>query len=265
MAEVGVRVDGVDVGVETVTANGTSNEFTVSLPGGFGVNKIVEVINGVQGLSGSDILGTWLKAAGFDKTASVYHPADTQEMDRVLFIGDSITEGGNADNPPLEAGVQLVRAAIGGKVLVNAYGSRALSSISNRATFAALVATWSPSIIWIALGTNDYGLNQGSAATFTTAYADLLDQLHAENPDALIYCQTPLTRGTESANTSGSTMADFRAAISSAAATRTAYCTLVDGTAMLTYPDEFTVDTLHPTTAGQAVYGAAILAELGLS
>ncbi len=265
MAEVGVRVDGVDVAIKTVSANGSSSGHAVALPGGYGVTKIVEVINGVQGRGSGVIKGTWLKAAGFDKTASVYHPAVTQEMDRVIFVGDSITEGGNADDPPLEAAVQLVRAAYDGKVLVNAYGSRALEDIGDHEAFAELVVTWEPSIIWIALGTNDYGLNQGSAAVFATRYADLLDELHAEMPDATIYCQTPLTRGTETANTSGSTMADFRTAISNAVTARSGYCILVDGTAILTYPDDYSGDELHPSTAGQAVYGQAILAELGMS
>ncbi len=262
MAEVGVRVNGVDIAVKTVSANGSSSGHAVTLPGGFGVSKIVEVINGIQGRGDNVIKGTWLKEAGFDKTASVYHPAATEE--RIIFVGDSIMEGGNADDPPLEAGVQLVRAAIDGQVLVDAYGSRALEDVGDPETFAELVATWSPTIIWIELGTNDYGLNQGSAAAFATRYAALLDALHAELPDTTIYCQTPLTRGTESANTSGSTMADFRTAIGTAVTARSGYCVLVDGTAMLTYPDDFGIDELHPTTAGQAVYGAAILAELGI-
>jgi hypothetical protein len=71
-----------------------------------------------------------------------------------------------------------------------------------------------------------------------------------------IYCQTPLVRSVESANGSGSTLGDYRTQIATAVSSRTAFATLVDGTAILTTAD--LDDGVHPTTAGHAAYAAYV-------
>jgi lysophospholipase L1-like esterase len=133
---------------------------------------------------------------------------------------------------------------------------------SARSAFVSVVSAYSPSILWIAIGTNDYGLNKWSAASFGTAYAALLDALNSALPDLFIYCQTPIVRANEAANGSGSKLGDYRTQIATAVSTRTAYAKLIDGTAILTTDD--LADGVHPTTAGHATYAAAVIAELGL-
>ena len=162
-----------------------------------------------------------------------------------------------------EAAAMLVRAAYGGNVLVEAWGYRALkddgTDATARQTFSTRLASYNPSKIWFAIGTNDYGNSNGmwSAADFGTAYADLLDKLHTDIPGATIYCQSPLIRTTETANLNHSnTLDDYRAQISTAAAARSGYCTYVNGKTILSTSD--LTDGVHPSTAGHLLWANAI-------
>ncbi len=112
---------------------------------------------------------------------------------------------------------------------------------------------------WLAIGTNDYGLDMWSASSFGAAYGGLLDGLHAGMPSSLIYCQTPIVRSTETANGFGNTTTDYRTAIATACATRP-WAKLIDGTQIVT--TAALSDGVHPTTAGQATYAAFVLAQL---
>lgn len=257
---VGVRVDGVDVG-EYKTGNATAQKFSVPL-GTRGVSKAVEIINGLQSVStgtrkGEWVTGIWLN----DDTYSAGAPTTTP---RIFVYGDSIAGGQSADNPSLQGWVQLLRNtyAATGSVLSEGVGSTKLKldgeTEEMRTAFVSHIASVSPTIIWLAIGALDQAA--WTAAAFETAYADFLDKLHAALPSAAIYAQTPIQKATEG------DMADYRTAISNAQSSRAAWCTLVDGTdAAFPQPADLAVDGLHPTTAGQAMYAAAVIAILGLS
>ena len=66
----------------------------------------------------------------------------------------------------------------------------------------------------------------------------------------------------EPANGLGSTLGDYRTAISVAAAARPTYCTYIDGSTIITVGE--LSDNVHPTTAGHATYGAFVISTLGL-
>jgi hypothetical protein len=117
--------------------------------------------------------------------------------------------------------------------------------------------------IWLAIGTNDYGLNKWNSTDFGVAYARLLDEVHTQMPSAIVYAQTPITRAVETANGHGSTTADYRNEIINATATRTSFCTLVNGTDILTYPTDY-ADTVHPSQAGQSKYANYTKTLLGI-
>jgi lysophospholipase L1-like esterase len=161
---------------------------------------------------------------------------------------------------------------LAGGLAVEGWGYRSLYDDTvdapTRAAFIAkLVAAYSAlTVIWLAMGTNDYGLNTQNAANFETRYGALLDDLHAAYPAATIYAQTPIERVSEVANGSGNTLGDYRAAIANAQATRAGFCTLVNGTdvAFPQQPGDLDVDGIHPTTAGQAKYATAVRAILGI-
>jgi lysophospholipase L1-like esterase len=120
-------------------------------------------------------------------------------------------------------------------------------------------------IIWLAIGTNDYGLNKWSAANFGYAYAALLDALHVRFPTATIYTQTPIQRTVETANTFGDTLPNYRTQITTAQAARAAWCTLVVGTGA-TWPQApgDLDDGVHPTDAGHLKYANSVKTVLGL-
>lgn len=262
-AEIGVFVDGVHNQSVLAPASGAFAS-RITLPAG---SKTLSFVNGLQSSptqSLSAVVGTFV--------TSIWSSVPMTEVaassaNRIVVYGDSICVGANATSPVEEGWVQLVRAAHSPDSLaVEGFGFRSLyldaSDSTARAIFVAKMAAYNPTTIWLAIGTNDYGLNKWTAASFGTAYAAILDGLHAAIPGASIYCQTPIVRTTETANAFGSTLDDYRAQIATAVSTRTAYATLVDGTAILTTGD--LADGVHPTTAGHALYAAAVIAELGL-
>lgn len=228
----------------------------ITLPPG---PKVVEIVNGLQ----SQLTGSWVVSVQSDSPETLEHPAP---VDRVLFYGDSITAGGNADSPPGEGYAPLTRMSVARSVAADATGHRSLFDdavdSTARAAMVARLAAYAPTAIWLAIGTNDYGLNKWAAADFGTAYGAVLDDLHVALPAAAIYCQTPLVRVNEVANGSGSTLEDYRAAIANAVDTREEFATLVDGTSILTPAD--LADGLHPSTAGHAKYANAVKAVLGI-
>ena len=254
-AYLGLRVNGVHQKV-AVSAVGF-NDTVVSLAAG---TKQIEVITGMDDVN---VPGTYL----LNITANApLQRTDTPNGARLVFYGDSIISGANADPLTLGAAI-LVRGSAPYPVGLEAASRRALYNDAvdgaARSAFAAHLASWNPDTIWMAIGTNDKGLAHWSAADFGTAYAATLDAIHAALPSVAIYCQTPIVAVNENTpNAFGDVTQDYRDAITTAVSTRTAYATLVDGTAMLTLAD--LDDGTHPSTAGHAIYAAAIIAELGL-
>jgi lysophospholipase L1-like esterase len=244
--------------------------LTATLPAGSG--KTVELVAGSQAFNTYPyILGTYLRKATFNAAATKLTPTPTNPL---VCYGDSITIGANSSSPPGQAWPVLVRQAYAatGTTRVEGWGSRSLYDDANtgtlRAALVALLTADSPAIIWIAIGTNDYGLNKWSAASFGTAYAALLDDLHTAAPSATIYCQSPIQRispASEAANGSGSTLGNYRTQISTAVSTRSAYAVYVEGAAGAIVSDaNMDTDGIHPKTAGQAQYAAFVETTLGI-
>lgn len=260
LASFGVRVDGADQATGAATRPGV-NGAVISLPAG---EKTVEVIAGLQSKSGTLVTGTYLRRIWLDSGATFARVAPSVTS-RLLIYGDSITVGQAASSPALNSWGALLRS-FRGNVAFEAWGTRSLNDdcvdSTARGVFVTKLASYTPSLIWLAIGTNDYGLNKWTAASFGTAYAALLDDLHTALPSATIYCQTPIVRTTETANAGGSTLGNYRTQIATAQSTRSAYATLVDGSAFMTTAS--LSDGIHPTTAGHATYYAAAKVALGL-
>lgn len=258
--DLGVYIDGVYLGNAAPAADGASTH-TIVVPTG---NKTVSITNGMQSKPVATLLGTFLKTieANAPLTQTNLTPAN-----RLVIYGDSIASGHQGSPLTGSAWATKVRTSSGSdSVAVEAWGYRSLyddcANGTLRAAFVSLIAAYAPAKIWLAIGTNDYGLNKWSAASFGTAYAALLDDLHTALPSATIYCQTPILRTTETANGSGSTLGDYRTQIGTAQSTRSAYATLVDGTAFMTTAS--LTDGVHPSTAGHALYATAVTTALGL-
>lgn len=259
-ATAGVYVDGE--WLDYLQASGDGAEAVVlTLPNG---SKRVEIVAGLQASDGAGgANGTFLKSVEFAGEATKIAPSTPAT--RVTVYGDSITVGANSDHPEHHGWALRLRDSRTESFLIEAWGSRSLYDDAHdstaRTAFVAKIAEGDPDIIWLAIGTNDYGLNKWAAASFGTAYAAVLDDLHTALPSAQIYCQTPIDRTTETANGSGSTLGNYRTQITTAVSTRTGFCTLVDGTAILSTGD--LDDGVHPTTTGHGLYATYVDGVLG--
>ncbi|MCA9301494.1 fibronectin type III domain-containing protein [Candidatus Saccharibacteria bacterium] len=254
-AHLGVKINGVNQPALPFMANGNQS-FTVNL-GQAGVTRTVEIITGLQSRPTS-ILGSYIDSVTYPDSAS-FDISNPTIGDRVLVYGDSISVGGNATEPAYNSYVSLLRDSYDFRVMLEGWGYRSLHEDANtallRAALVGRMASYQPKTIYLAIGTNDYGLNQWSSSSFGTAYAAMLDDLHTALPDTRIICQTPLVRSSEGANGSGSTLASYRSQIASACSNRS-YATLIDGSTFLTTAD--LADGVHPTTAGFAKYAKRI-------
>lgn len=255
-ASVAVKVNGI---YNQQITPGSTGRFsaTITLPAG---SKTVSFFNSAL----TSKVGAFFNGAHGD---SAMTPINTTPTNRLLVYGDSISVGANSTIPARDAWLSIVRDAyVPNSSALEGWGYRSLyddaSDSTKRAALVAALAAYAPTRIWLCMGTNDYGLNKWSASAFGTAYAALLDDLHTALPSAAIFCQTPIVRASEVANGSGSTCGDYRTQISTAVSTRTGFCTLVDGTAILTTAD--LDEGVHPTTAGHANYATYVRGILGI-
>ena len=257
---IGIRVNGADFAIVSPGAQGTSYK-TVTLPAG---DKTVEVINGFQHAGdAAGPIGTYALGISFNAPWTVVAGSTTPRM---LVYGDSLAVGARATNLPLGGWVQILKNSYTGTVINEAWSGRAFwddcSTAGARTTFAAQIAADTPDTIILAIGCNDRNLITSGAhwvneAGFASAYGDFLDKLHAALPSAVIYAQTPIITEAEAAG-----IISVRAAITTAQSSRSAFVTLVDGLSIM---DASKLDDeLHPTTEGQAIYGAFMIDLLGL-
>lgn len=263
-----VRVNGVDYALpEAPQSTGTVATETIALPAG---NKTVEVWSGFQALFSGVVKGVWLRRITFNQPAQVKTPGNKQP--HVVIVGDSIACGAGADVPTREGWTMLLRDAYPGSVAIEAWGGRSLfqeaSDGTARAAFVQKIVTQNPDVIWLAIGTNDYGgvgFGEQSASDFGADYAALLDDLHAALPAALIYAESMLPRASEAANNFGNTLPQYRTPIFTACATRP-WATFVDGTAVTGWVNgtDLSGDGVHPTTSGHGKQEDYALTFLGL-
>lgn len=259
LSEVGVYVDGVFSQTIQQSGDGVNvNRFTLSAGA-----KRVSLVNGAQSQL-TPIKGTFVHSVHANAAMTQVFPTVT---DRIYIYGDSIAVGANCVYSQENAWAMKLRRYRGtDSTMVDAQGYRALSSDASdgtaRTAFVAKVVSANPATLWMAIGTNDYGIPTTNAVDFGSDYAALLDALHTALPSLVIYCQTPIVRTSEAANSFGNTLGDYRSQISTAVSTRTAYCTLVDGTSLVTTSDLH--DSVHPTDAGHGIYYAAVKTVLGI-
>lgn len=255
-AHLGVRIDGVEQSPLAFTGSG-ARDFTINL-GAAGTTRTIEIIAGLQTKPSSTVLGTFVNSITYPDSATfTVSPASFES--RVLVYGDSISVGANSTNPEYQGYVPLLRNDYDYNIMLEGWGYRSLHEDANssglRSSFVNRISGYMPSIIYLAIGTNDYGLNKWNANNFGNAYAAVLDDIHSSLPSVKVICQTPLVRGNESANSFGNTLNDYRNQIVTACSSRS-WATLVDGAAFLTTSD--LVDGVHPSTAGFAKYAKRI-------
>jgi lysophospholipase L1-like esterase len=213
---------------------------------------ILIITTSTQGNVGGDVQGTYLVSASpIGGSASV--AAETNPTPRLLVYGDSIIQGGATVNNGLGTWCYQLRDDI--PVIIDGWSGRHLhddaETEGQRTAYAAQIVIANPSSVWLAVGINDYVNSVWTPAAFGAAYADLLDKIHAALPSAEIYAQTMLDSTSEGVNGLGYTLPNYRTVISDAQSSRSAWCALVDGTAMLD-PGTGLLDSVHPNAVGHA-------------
>ena len=245
---------------ESIT-HSVSNQLlltNITLPAG---RKFVEILSSLRSLNGSGNVISAAPRAVFVAQSDDLRRSRRNGPRRIAVYGDSITAGGNSVLTKPELGAWNIIANVTNAEIQNdSWGNATLQDLT-QATLVARLRKFRPDTIWLAIGTNDYGLADQTAANFQTDYAALLDLIHANVPQSFIHCQTPLTRTTETANGLGSTLAEYRTAISTVVSTRTAYSSVVAGPSLLAIGDMD--DGLHPSVAGHGKYATAIMSTLG--
>lgn len=148
---------------------------------------------------------------------------------------------------------------------------------------ADVVAPGGSKVVWVEMGTNDYGgaggipgnLSPGWATVgaFGTAYGELLDQIHTLDASIRIIAEGPLQRGSESSVNAASgtpfNLPALRTEIQTEASTRTSFVTYVDGSQPFNgvvqptlIAGDFNADNVHPNDTGYAVYNKWLAAVL---
>lgn len=263
--QIGIVINGVYTA--TVTAAAGTSEQTVNLPAG---RKTVEIVTGFTHL-GRDVAfdgttpivyGTFLTAVRVRGETRLVPPRLTAR--RLVFVGDSILTGHGIPNPPRDAWPVRLRSRYPGSVVIHTHSGRALLDDARDAGVGALarrVAESRPSEVYVQVGTND-AYYRAPPADFQAAYAGLLDNLHTLAPLARIWVQTMTVRqDQDTPNPGGYVLADYRAAIVTAAQGRS-YVTVLDGTQILTLGD--LSDGVHGSDAAQPKYAAWVATQLGL-
>jgi hypothetical protein len=228
-------------------------------------SKKVSIVESMVASATSDelnVVGTFLTsvlASNFTKVN------EGSVSEKIIFMGDSITSGGNSTIPEAQGFGVLFRIENSKNVNIYAYGNACLGSgfagtsplvtrtVNHIISMFANVTTTKK--LLIALGTNDWGVTHSSAANFNTWYGNLLDAIHVADPIINIWCLSPILRtdGNENA-----TLDDYRTDIGTLCAARSGYATHIVGKTILSAGD--LGDGLHPTNAGQKKLKDAIYA-----
>lgn len=274
----------------SVGAQMAEKNIHYDIPLAVGSSKIVELLEGPGQLgtvnSQSEILGTFFQAIRLPLNTNSTLKTSTAPTNRLVTLGDSILTGFYATTPIQAALTPLLRAdsaTTGFDVTSHSWGSNSLYYMAKDApTLAASVASivaelnaTGRNVVWLELGTNDYGFNYWNAATFGTAYAAFVDAIHAAAPNAQIYCQTPIQRispSSETANGSGNTLDDYRSQIQMVALGHLSFCVFVDGKTIMPNPTiynagtnatgDYYTDGLHLGDVGQVDYKTFIEATI---
>lgn len=250
---VGVYVDGVyTTNWNAVGATQVIQRYTLALDG---APHQVAIWSGYQ----STLLGTYVYAVQGAGISLATPPTVTR---KTTVYGDSIAEGGASTPNPQFCYFAILRAIHPGSISQEAWGSRSLWDDSEPALggipstgqqgfatqallaqrLVGLVAGAATRDVVLTIGYND--LNAGhwaSAAAFGSAYANLLDTIHAADAGAHVYAVSMITASID--------LSTYRAVIASDCTARSGYCTYQDGLQIMA-ASGLSGDNTHPNNNG---------------
>lgn len=271
---IGLYVNGVaqGSGMQLGATMGVETKQTFAISGGG--SHTIEIVDGPAyaraGIPTPNTGGTPVRAFSLPQGATFNLTSPSAPSKRIVVVSDSILSGASvaSGSGVYQGPAMLMRAnalasvsgAFAGAHLINASAAgRQLRDLANTgplvtSTVASLVAQCDGTVanlIVIMLGTNDYAANV-SAATYQTQLASLVDAIHTALPSVSVLLYAPIARvapAIETANGAGSTLDDFRTAMSTVQSTRSAYCSFRNGKTAVTSSNMAT-DGVHPLAAG---------------
>lgn len=256
-ADIGIFVNGVYNQKLTYAGGSDTGYKEITLPAGKKEVRIVEGFVSVPEFGGT-IYGSWITDIIAD--SSFKKLPITTVSEKFVFLGDSITVGGNADIPCKESFARLFYVDNEKEVTVIGWGYDELMFHASDAgkitatigyiTKAFSNVTGTKKLI-IALGTNDYSRGT-DAVTFAGWYADLLDAIHLADEDIHIFPVSPIRRNLDPA-----LLASYRTEIEGVCATRD-FTTYINGYPFLEPGTADFDDTVHPSTIGHAKIKAGL-------
>ena len=224
-----------------------------------GSSKTINLVEGCQAKSGTDILGTFMSGIRLPTDAVIVAP--TAPADRVVFIGDSLMNSFTVTDSQADGPIAVLRGLTDYGVTLLGWGSATAYEFMQSGTRAAWVASLAAMLngtnsntLIIQVQTNDYGLNAQSAANYATNLGAFLDDVETEVPGLqvkVIGATSRIAPATEAANGFGDDLTDYRVAGASVTSGRTWVRYINNQYAVSDANHE--ADGIHWTTAGAAV------------
>jgi len=248
-----ITVDINDIATELKTTQVGINQYHIELATN-GV-KTVRLYNGIN--TGSSRLQVKITKLISNKPITIYAPI--QQIRTAYIIGDSISVGANAVQPQYSGWIGILKRHYPGVSFVNDSNGGASVSyfLADSDLGARLSSIIEPDIVYVALGTNDFGLNKyATLPLFESALSSLINNIQVECPNANIILQTPVIRTDIAVNSYGHTLQDYRDSIIAVANTYSLQ--VINGLQLISDTDLHT-DLLHPSTNGHVVYANNII------
>lgn len=227
--------------------------YQLTLPSGSKYVQLIEPQRTTTALLGVSLEDILPEVATFSKA----NP--TSEVDRFVFLGDSITQGSAGTNPVLNGYAALFKYTDSEPVTILGFAGATLKDVvdltgSSLTTTISWIAdsfenTTGRKVLTIMLGTNDWA-DGFSTASINTRYETLVDAINVADSDVEVFCISPTYRDGEDVD-----MTTIRANVLTMCTAR-AWCTGIDGTSIIGAPD--LADTVHPTDAGHVKIHDAI-------
>ncbi len=234
-----VLINGLIAQVHISKDSNTFENFQITLPAG--ENRVTLVFSShnpfcaIRELSIED--GAYLKPHTYDW--------------KLLFIGDSITQGWNSKYDCLSYAYQTSFYFNAESVIQGVGGGRFLPQ-----TFAK--ADFDPDAVIMAYGTNDFSDCPTAEEAMSQAeeYMTLVKQAY---PNAKLFCITPIYRFDEQNKPMG-TLDDYRKALSEIAEDIGYF--VIDGYTLVPHHMDFFADAVHPNDLGFSLYAKNLIEQL---
>ena len=183
------------------------------------------------------------------KDATYIRPVEFKH--RLLFLGDSITQGWNSDRESMGYADRISR-------VFDAYAVNCSVGGGYFSTAHLGYNGYNPEAVTIAYGTNDF-VNRKSPEELQTNCAAYLDKVKALYPNVPVFVITPIPRHDPEERKAG-TFEWVRKTIAEEASARGMY--VIDGFSLFPSDEFYYWDRVHPNEAGFAEYALALIPQL---